>query len=108
MKIHFYSFNHSCPSSLFSLLPAGLSVRGVRQRPQCPQPGLPDRQPPDPDRTQNCGDGGDGGDGPLRSERDTDVCKSMDGVLPAVVFFKGLEELRQEKTFVGIFSAKLN
>ena len=46
----------------------GVSVRGVGQRPQRPGSGLPDRQPPDPYRTQDRGDGGDGGDQPLRSE----------------------------------------
>lgn len=65
---HFYSSIDSILIISLSVSPAGLSVRCVRQRPQCSQPGLPDRQPPDPDRTQNRGDGGDGGDRALRSE----------------------------------------
>ncbi|XP_044028337.1 DEP domain-containing mTOR-interacting protein-like isoform X3 [Siniperca chuatsi] len=40
----------------------GLSVCGFGQWAQCSQSGLPDCQPPDPNRTQNCGYGGDGGD----------------------------------------------
>lgn len=57
--------SHCVPSLIYF---TGLSVRGFSQRAQCSESGLPDRQPPDPDGTQNGGDGGDGGDGALSGE----------------------------------------
>lgn len=53
------STNHPTPVSL--RLSSGVSVCGVGERPERPLSGLPGRQQPDPNRTQDDCHGGDGG-----------------------------------------------
>lgn len=64
---------------LVLLRSSGPPVPAFSQRTQRPGSGLQERESPDPDGTQNCGDGGDGGDAALT--RHTHTCLFSTGLI---------------------------
>lgn len=67
MKVGSFTAKASIVSPLSVRLSPGVSVCGVGERTERPLSGLPGRQQPDPDRTQDNRHGGDGGGVGLRS-----------------------------------------